>query len=107
MFPPCQASSCLGSFCGRLAFIGKSVFGRFSVFLSSSGSAIIGALVNPFYAVRLYRYTAGNIGKQRNQLCYNEWQPVSAGWARNLSRPARIISVGYTELGKCASKLKR
>src|SRR5215472_10885159 len=36
-----QASNCFGSFCGRLAFIGKSVFGRFSVFLSSSGSAIV------------------------------------------------------------------
>src|SRR5256885_1344891 len=78
MFPLCQASSCLGSFCGRPAFIGKSVFGRFSVFLSSSGWAIIEAIVSPFYAVRLYRCTAGNIGKQRNHGCYNDLPPVSA-----------------------------
>src|SRR5438094_4875608 len=107
MFPPCQASSCLGSFCGRLAFIGKSVFGRFSVFLSSSGSAIIGALVNPFYAVRLYRYTAGNIGKQRNQLCYNEWQPVSAGWGEQPFPASANHMVRYTEYGERASKLTR
>jgi hypothetical protein len=58
--------------------MGKSVFGKFSVFFSSSGSAMIGALVNPFYAVLVYRYTAGNFGKQRNKVCYNEWQSVSA-----------------------------
>src|SRR6266849_11069113 len=80
MFPPCQASSCLGSFCGRSAFMGKSVFGKFSVFFSSSGSAMIGALVNPFHAVLVYRYTAGNIGKQCKDVCYNEWQSVSAAW---------------------------
>src|SRR6266480_1026399 len=103
MFPPCHASSCLGSFCGRPAFIGKSVFGKFSVFFSSSGSAMIGALLNPFYAVLGYRYTAGNIGKQCKHVCYNEWQLVSAARARNLSWPARILSVGYTERGESAS----
>ncbi len=39
---------------------------------------MIRALVNPFYAVLVYRYTAGNFGKQRNKVCYNEWQSVSA-----------------------------
>src|SRR5262249_9616466 len=33
-------SSHLGSFCGRLAFIEKSVRGRFSVFFNSSGARI-------------------------------------------------------------------
>src|SRR5258708_39744367 len=80
MFPPCHASSCFGSFCGRPAFIGKSVFGKFSVFFSSSGSAMIGALVNPFYAVLVYRYTAGKFGKQCKHVCYNEWKSVSADW---------------------------
>ena len=34
---------------------------------------MIGALVIPFYAVLVYRYTAENIGKQRKHVCYNEW----------------------------------
>jgi len=83
----------LGSFWGRLAFIEKSVFGRFSVFFNSSGSAMIGALVNPFCAVLLYRYTAGNIGKQRNHVCYNEWQSVSAAWVAQ-PFPARANLMG-------------
>ncbi len=39
---------------------------------------MIGALVHPFHAVLVYRYTAGNIGKQCKDVCYNEWEPVSA-----------------------------
>src|SRR5262249_61924475 len=45
-----HASSCLGSFCGSPAFIGKSVLGRFSVVLSASGSdldATSQSLLNP------------------------------------------------------------
>src|SRR5260370_17185950 len=77
MFAACHASSCFGSFCGRPAFMGKSVFGKFSVFFSSTGSAMIGALVHPFHAVLVYRYTAGNIGKHRKHVCcFNEWEPV-------------------------------
>src|SRR6266851_3832147 len=93
MFPPCHASSCLGSFCGRPAFMGKSVLGKFSVFFSSSGSAMIRALVNPFYAVLLYRYTAGNNGKQCKHVCYNEWQSVSAAWGAQ-PFPARANLIG-------------
>src|SRR5690348_1735704 len=33
-----QRASILGSFCGRFAFMGKSVLGRFSVALSSCGN---------------------------------------------------------------------
>src|SRR6267142_4934188 len=90
MFAPCQASSCLGSFCGRPAFIGKSVFGRFSVFFSSSGSAMIGALVNPFYAVLGYRCTAGNNAKQCKDVCYN-------GMTVGVSRLRRATFPGQRE----------
>src|SRR5258708_35596185 len=83
MFPACHASSCFGSFCGRPAFMGKSVFGKFSVFFSSSGSAMIGALVHPFHAVLVYRYTAGNSCKQRKDgWCFNEREAVSDRGAR-------------------------
>src|SRR5229473_3690087 len=30
------------------------------------------------HAVLWFRCTAGNIGKQCKEVCYNEWQPVSA-----------------------------
>jgi hypothetical protein len=39
---------------------------------------MIGALVSPFYAVLMYRCTAGNIARQCKDVCYNEWQSVSA-----------------------------
>jgi len=39
---------------------------------------MIGALVHPFHAVLVYRYTAGNIGKLCKDVCYNEWESVSA-----------------------------
>src|ERR1700682_1627584 len=103
MVPPCPSSSCFCSVCGRPAFMGKSVFGKFSVFFSSSGSAMIGALVHPFHAVLVYRYTAGNNGKQCKQyvtMNVSRCQPLGAC---NLSRPLRIISARYTELGECTS----
>src|SRR5437667_12755084 len=94
MFPPCHAFSCFGSFCGRPAFMGKSGFGKFSVFFSSSGSAMTGALVNPFYAVLVYRYTAGNIAKQCKHVCYNEWQPLSdASGAHPCPASANLIGL--------------
>src|SRR6516225_5522979 len=51
-FSACQASSCFGSFCGKLAFIGKSVFGRFRVFFNSRGSDI-----NAVYVSLLRRHS--------------------------------------------------
>src|SRR5580765_2561251 len=45
----CQASSCFGSFCGKLAFMGKSVFGRFSVFFNSNDSDMAVVTNCPFY----------------------------------------------------------
>src|ERR671922_1676868 len=103
MFPRCQASSCFGSFWGKLAFMGKSVLGRFSVFLSSSGSAIAWSVGYPFLAcvaVLLSRYTAGNIERQSNLVCYNEAQMgVSRSGARNLSRPMGILSLRDTKGG--------
>src|SRR5215472_16164569 len=80
MFPCYQASSCFGSFWGKLAFIGKLLLGRLSVFLSSSGSAMARSAGNPFFycvfcaglAVPSPRYTAGNIAKRSNLVCYNE-----------------------------------
>jgi len=38
----------LGLVCGRLAFIAKSVFGRFSVFFSSNGSVMDSVNEYPF-----------------------------------------------------------
>src|SRR5216684_1821987 len=111
MLEPYQASSCLGSFWGRPAFMENSVFGRLRVFFSSSGSAIgLSARITPdlracFRAlacvyrtkvlfelpVRWFRCTVRNIGKQCKYVCYNECRLVSAVGARNLSPPARIL----------------
>src|SRR5215472_14893704 len=88
MFPCYQASSCFGSFWGKLAFIGKLLLGRLSVFLSSSGSAMARSAGNPFFccvfcaglAVPWSRYTAGTIAKGWNLVCYNECrQPPGGG----------------------------
>src|SRR6267142_6721754 len=114
MFSPYQASSCLGSFWGRPAFMGNSVFGRFSVFFSSSGSAIgLSARITPdlgtcFRAlahacrtkvlfelpVQWFRCTARNIGKQCKYVCYNEcWLVSAAGGAQPF--PACVNLTGW------------
>src|SRR6267378_1489033 len=105
----------------------NSVFGRLSVFFSSIGSAIgLSARITPdlrtcFRAlalvyrtkvlfelpVRWFSCTVRNIGKQCKPVCYNECRLVSAAQARNLSRPARILSDGCTNLRRFASKVKR
>src|SRR5260370_30726464 len=66
-FSSCQAASCLGSFCGKLAFMGKSVFGRLSVFFSSSGSAMGRLSVIPFYTVISLKVSGGEHLDQREQ----------------------------------------
>src|SRR6266852_3262092 len=71
-FSSCQAASCLGSFCGKLAFMGKSVFGRFSVFLSSRGSDMGRLCAIPFFyaviSLGVWRETSES---SVNSVCYN------------------------------------
>jgi hypothetical protein len=63
---------------------------------------MIGALVNPFYAVLVYRYTAGNFGKQCKHVCYNEWQSVSADWgAQPFRASANLIGWVHRTRGIC------
>src|SRR5579859_2636255 len=104
MFPLCQVSSCLGSFWGKLAFMGKSVLGRFSVFLSSSGSAIAWNVRYPFLAcvaVRKSRCTAGNIERQSNLVCYNEAQIGVSRWGAQPFLPyGNPIPEGYQRRGE-------
>src|SRR5260370_9719276 len=78
----CQAASCFGSFCGKLAFMGKSVFGRFSVFLSSSGSDMVDLAQfpsMPLFPQGVWWETSESSG---NSVCSNEWQVVPAGRLR-------------------------
>src|SRR6266446_8414723 len=119
MLEPCQASSCLGSFWGRPAFMGNSVFGRLRVFFSSSGSAIgLSARITPdlracFRAlarvyrtkdfVRASRTVVPVYGEKTLESSVTTYVTMNAGWcqppgARNLFWPARILAVGCTHL---------
>ena len=45
------------------------------------------------WMVNTQRCESGKLGKQSNHVCYNIAEDVSAEGARNLSQPARILTV--------------
>ena len=61
-----QFSSILGSFCGRLAFIGKSVLGRLTVFLRSTSWDSMGSI---FYGIKRAGSGPGGFVGLRADLC--------------------------------------
>jgi len=78
------------------------VFGKFSVFFSSSGSAMIGALVIPSMRP-CYRCTPGNNAKQCKDVCYMDDSRCQPLETRNLSRPAESYRLD-TESGNLRLK---
>src|ERR1700723_931303 len=105
-FESCQATSCFGSFCGRLAFIGKSVFGRLRVFFSSSGSAMerwIGSLLSRHF-LRMPSVLGGETS-ETHVITYVTMKGVQAvsRYRCNLSGSARIVTETATEAGTLAS----
>ena len=80
--------------------MGKSVFGRLSVFFSSSGSAMDRSKQS-LLAVISPKCSAGNIGMQRKYVCYNDWQAgVSRFGGATIPAPRRIVPALATQLAE-------